>query len=115
MIFSPIWWGGISANLKGLFDRAFLPDFSFKYEGDNPLPLQMLKGKTSRIILTMDMPSEYVEEQAAPVISQLDTYTLHFCGIEKAEINLLDSVISASADDKLNWVKLIKELGSKGI
>ncbi|SFC57269.1 NAD(P)H-dependent oxidoreductase [Pseudoalteromonas denitrificans] len=114
VIVTPIWWGGIPAKLKGLFDRVFLPDFSFKYEGNNPLPLQLLKGKTSRIIMTMDAPSDYAQEQAAPAIAQLDLYTLQFCGIEKAKINLLDSMISANSDNKLYWETQVKDLASKG-
>ncbi len=114
VIVTPIWWGGIPAKLKGLFDRAFLPGFSFKYEGDSPLPLQLLKGKTSRIIVTMDAPADYAEEQAASAVAQLDLYTLQFCGVEKAEINLFGSVISADAETKLHWEKLVQSIGSKG-
>lgn len=29
---------------------------------------QLLKGKTSSLVLTIDMPSEYVEQQVTPVI-----------------------------------------------
>lgn len=115
VIVTPIWWGGIPAKLKGLFERTFLAGFSFKYEEGNLLPLQLLKGKTSRIIITMDAPSDYVEEQAAPAIAQLDTYTLQFCGIEQAKLNLLGSIISASTENKLHWEKKIKDLGSKGL
>ncbi|MDK2594064.1 NAD(P)H-dependent oxidoreductase [Pseudoalteromonas obscura] len=115
VIISPIWWGGLPAKLKGLFDRAFLPDFSFKYEKDNPVPVQLLTGKTSRLILTMDMPAQYMEEQAAPVITQLDTYTLQFCGIQKAQINLFGSLVLATPDDKQKWEGTMKSLGRKGL
>ncbi|WP_261844864.1 NAD(P)H-dependent oxidoreductase [Aliamphritea ceti] len=114
VIVTPIWWGGLPAKLKGLFERTFLPGFAFKYEGENPLPLQLLKGKTSRIIMTMDAPSDYAEEQAAPAIQQFDLFTLQFCGFEKAELNLFGSIISANSEHKSSWEKQIKSLGSAG-
>jgi len=115
LIVSPIWWGGIPAKLKGLFDRTFLPGFSFKYEGNNPLPLQLLQGKTSRVILTMDSPSDHAEEHAAPAIAQLDFYTLQFCGFEKAKTNIFGPIISANAEIKLQWEKQVQALGNKGV
>lgn len=114
VIVSPIWWGGLPAKLKGLFDRTFLPNFSFKYVEDSPVPTQLLKGKTSRIILTMDAPLEYTEEQAQPVIEQLDKFTLQFCGIEKAEYSLFGSIISASEEETKNWKCIVSELGARG-
>lgn len=114
VIVAPIWWGGIPAKLKGLFDRAFLPGFAFEYEGDNPSPLQLLKGKTSRVIITMDAPSDYAEEQAAPAITQLDLFTLQFCGFEKAQVNLFGSIILANDENKLRWEKLVQDIGSRG-
>lgn len=114
VIVMPIWWGGTPAKLKGLFDRTFLPDFSFRYEEDNPLQVPLLKGKTSRIIITMDAPSDYLEEQATPAVAQLNTFTLQFCGVESAGINLFGSIISASDENKSDWEGIIKDLGSKG-
>lgn len=114
VIVTPIWWGGIPAKLKGLFDRSFLPGFSYKYEGENPSPVQLLKGKTSRIIVTMDAPSDYAEEQAAPAVAQLDLFTLQFCGVKKAELNLFGPIISADAKNRLHWGKLVQGIGSKG-
>ncbi|NTS76817.1 NAD(P)H-dependent oxidoreductase [Catenovulum sp. SM1970] len=114
VIVTPIWWGGIPAKLKGLFDRAFLPGFAFKYEGDNLLPTQLLTGKTARIIVTMDAPADYAIEQADPALKQLDLYTLQFCGYEKAEVNLFGSVISASKEEKKRWEKQVKAISYSG-
>ncbi|AOT08782.1 NAD(P)H-dependent oxidoreductase [Pseudoalteromonas luteoviolacea] len=115
VIFSPIWWGGLPAKLKGLFDRSFLPHFAFRYEQDNPLPVPLLAGKTSRVILTMDMPEPYLEEQAKPALEQLDKYTLQFSGVAKASTNLFGSMISATPEEKQNWEMLVKSLGSQGL
>ncbi|WP_444943599.1 NAD(P)H-dependent oxidoreductase [Microbulbifer sp. ZKSA006] len=112
VIISPIWWGGLPSKLKGLIDRTFLPGFTFKFEGDNSEPVQLLKGKTSRIILTMDAPDEFLMEQAKPIIEQLDRYTLQYCGVFKAAVNLFGSVIMSDKDQQETWLETVKELGA---
>ncbi|WP_298771581.1 NAD(P)H-dependent oxidoreductase [uncultured Shewanella sp.] len=114
VIVTPIWWGGIPAKLKGLFDRTFLPGFAFNYIDDNPFPVRLLQGKTARIIMTMDTPSDGIEEQAAPVIAQLDRYTLQFSGIEKAALTLLGSIILAEPNNEAAWENEVQALGRKG-
>ena len=113
VIVSPIWWGALPAKLKGLIDRAFLPGFAFKFEGDSLEPTPLLVGKTSRIILTMDAPEEFVREQAQPVLEQLDRFTLQYCGVSEAECNLFGSVILADESQRNSWLQTAKQLGSK--
>ena len=55
----PNWWGTYPALLKGFIDRVFLPNFAFKYHKDSPMPEKLLKGKTARMIVTMDTPRWY--------------------------------------------------------
>lgn len=114
VIVAPIWWGGMPAKLKGLFDRAFLPGFAFKYEENNPMPIQLLTGKSARLIFTMDAPAEYFEEQAAGVITELDTFILQYCGIDKANISLFGPSISSTEQERLQWQEQVKALGAQG-
>ncbi|QUJ69810.1 NAD(P)H-dependent oxidoreductase (plasmid) [Photobacterium sp. GJ3] len=115
VIVSPIWWGGLPAKLKGFIDRTFLPGFAFQFEGDNPEPVPLLKGKTARIILTMDAPAEMLAEQAEPVLAQLDRFTLQFCGVSPAETTLLGSVILSTETQRQLWLKDIQALGRLGL
>ena len=55
----PIWWAGYPAIMKGFIDRIFLPGITFQPIDGKVLPKKLLKGKTSRIIITCDTPQWY--------------------------------------------------------
>jgi NAD(P)H dehydrogenase (quinone) len=55
----PTWWGNYPALLKGFIDRVFLPKFAFKYRDNSLLWDKLLKGKSARLIVTMDTPKWY--------------------------------------------------------
>ncbi len=57
-----MWWGGVPAKLKGLFDRAFLPGRTFDTRTTNwmGMPAAMLSGRTARIIVTSDTPDWFL-------------------------------------------------------
>ncbi len=50
----PLWWGGFPALMKGFIDRVFLPGSFFKFEKGHLFPRKLLKGKSGRIMITMD-------------------------------------------------------------
>lgn len=53
----PMWWVGAPALLQGFIERTFLPGWAFKYEEGSAIPRKLLKGRTARVIMTMDSPS----------------------------------------------------------
>lgn len=55
----PNWWGTYPVLLKGFIDRVFLPGFAFKYRENSPFWDKLLKGKSARLIGTMDTPKWY--------------------------------------------------------
>src|SRR5579872_4180992 len=52
----PTWWGTLPALTKGFIDRVFLPGFAYKYHKGENLPEKLLKGKSIRLLVTMDTP-----------------------------------------------------------
>ncbi|WP_028456223.1 NAD(P)H-dependent oxidoreductase [Chitinilyticum litopenaei] len=104
LIVAPVWWGGIPARLKGLFDRSFLPGFAFRYQAGNPWPEPLLRGRRASLILTMDAPAELLAEQAAPVLAQLGQCTLAFSGLVLDEPLLLGSVQASTPGQRADWL-----------
>ncbi|AYL95795.1 NAD(P)H-dependent oxidoreductase [Mucilaginibacter celer] len=52
----PNWWGFMPAITKGFIDRIFLPGFAFKNHSGKIFPEKLLKGKSLRLLVTMDTP-----------------------------------------------------------
>ena len=60
VIIHPLWWGGMPAKLKALFDVALQSGKAYQYEGYNPLPRGLLKGRSARLIVTSDTPGWFM-------------------------------------------------------
>lgn len=52
----PNWWGFMPAITKGFIDRILLPGFAFKHHSGKLFPDKLLKGKSIRLMVTMDTP-----------------------------------------------------------
>lgn len=112
----PNWWGTYPALLKGFIDRTFLPGFAFKYRENHPLPIQLLKGKTARLIVTMDTPLWYYNlVQRAPGHHSMRKAILEFCGISPVRISSLGPMRKASESRRNKWLQQIERFGKKGI
>lgn len=116
VIFTPVWWGALPAKFKGLFDRTLLPSFAFKYEKGMKMQQKLLSGKTARIILTLDTPAWYFRWiQGAPASKQLQITTLAFCGIKSARPNLYGPMISATEQQRQQWLRQVRQYGQQAL
>lgn len=110
----PIWWGTVPALLKGALDRVLLPGFAFKYDKGDVLPKQLLKGKSARLIVTMDTPPWYYKwVYGAPAHKMMKRTVLEFCGIKPVKITEFGSVLKSDEDRRSNWLNIALSLGSK--
>jgi|HigsolmetaAR203D_1030402.scaffolds.fasta_scaffold21370_2 Putative NADPH-quinone reductase (modulator of drug activity B) len=110
----PIWWGVMPAVLKGFFDRVFLPGFAFKYRENSPLWDKLLKGKTARLIVTMDTPTWYNRWiYRRPGIKVMKRHILRFCGIHPVRVTEFGSVKFSTAERRARWLAQVKQLGAK--
>jgi NAD(P)H dehydrogenase (quinone) len=111
----PIWWGTVPAILKGFIDRIFLPGFAYQPRPSSQLWDKLLRGKSARLIVTMDAPSWYhrlVYRQAAHHV--MKRATLQYCGINPVRITELCSVKESTESKRKQWLEQIETLGRKG-
>lgn len=108
----PNWWATFPALLKGFIDRIFLPNFAFKYHEKGPLWDKLLKGKTARLIVTMDTPKWYywlVNRNAGHNAMKIGV--LEFCGIKQVKISVFAPVKSSNDLKRKKWLDEVETLG----
>ena len=108
----PTWWGTYPALLKGFIDRTFLPNYAFKYHENSPYWDKLLKGKTARLIVTMDSPKWYNWLiYRSPGHNSMKRAILEFCGIRPIKITSFAPVKSSDENKRKQWLKKVEELG----
>ncbi len=108
----PTWWGTFPALLKGFIDRVFIPGFAFKYRENSILWDKLLKGKSARLIVTMDSPLWYYRFiYGNPGHNAMKKSTLKFCGINPVKITAFGPVKTAKKSKIDGWLKKVKKLG----
>ncbi len=57
--FFPMYWATQPAIVRGFVDRLFIPGWAFRYpaKGGNGLPEGLSRGRSARVVVTMDSPS----------------------------------------------------------
>ena len=108
----PIWWGTYPALLKGFIDRTFLSGFAFKREEGAKFQTKLLKGKTARLVVTMDTPKWYYswiyKSMGLRAIRQA---VLHYCGISPVKSTVFTPVYSSTINQRSQWLSKVDELG----
>jgi NAD(P)H dehydrogenase (quinone) len=110
----PSWWGSFPALFKGFIDRAFTPGFGFKYIKGKSLPEQLLKGKTARLIVTMDTPAwwnRFVYRAAGH--NAMTHATLHFCGVKPVRITNIGKMRSLDEKARKGWLEKVQKLATR--
>lgn len=119
VIIHPVWWVGMPAGLKAIFDRAWLPGSAFRYmklpSGKRSMFWhRMYKGKTARIIITSGTEPWLVRLLPGNVNAQLKWGILWFAGFSVGTtwFGPAENVPDAR---KAKWVEKVRHLGKKGI
>ena len=112
--FFPLWWAGLPALMKGFIDRTFLPGITYDFIEGKSAPVGLLKGKTSRLIITTDTPKWYdYIVMKRPILKQFKKGTLEYCGIGPVKVTYISPIISSSLDGRKKWLKKVITLGEK--
>lgn len=109
----PTWWGHWPALMKGFVDRVFLPGWAFRY-GDSMVPDKLLKGRSARIICTMDSPSWWYRFfYGRPGHKALKQATLQFCGIKPVLDSTFYNCHTASDEAREAWLVKLEAVAAK--
>ncbi|MEM0988065.1 MAG: NAD(P)H-dependent oxidoreductase [Pseudomonadota bacterium] len=116
VVLSPMWWGGLPAKLKGLFDRALLPGRAFDTRNTTRagLPAPMMTGRTGRVVVTSDTPGWFMRLfYANAMIRQLRDQILGFIGIKPAKVMYLAGASHPKEGMVQRWMQLMGNLGAE--
>lgn len=110
----PVWWGAVPAIMKGFIDRVLLPGFAYQQKENSLWWDKYLKGKTARIISTMDQPPWYYRLiYRQPSNYAMKKLTLEFCGIKPVGITNIGPIKHSKPAFREKWIRKIEEMGSK--
>lgn len=119
----PVWWVGMPAVLKGLFDRAWLPGSAFRYikiplglpgEGQRTMFWHRLfRGKTARIIMTSGTHPLLVRFLPGNVNAQLRWGILWFAGFS-VRTDWFGPAENPPEARKARWLRRVADLGRRG-
>ena len=112
----PTWWGTQPALLKGFIDRVFLPGFAFSYRENSLLWDKLLKGKSARLIVTMDTPKWYYRWiYKQPGHNAMRKGILKFCGIKPVKITSFAPIKTSNEKTRNLWLNKVEKLGKQHI
>lgn len=113
VLVTPLWWGGLPAKAKGLFDRTLLPGFAFDpRQRRHGLPKPLLPGRTGRLILTSDTPGwAFWLMYARALQHQVQRQILSYVGIKPRGFTHFSSVEHSSDQIRARWLARTRALG----
>src|SRR3989344_1561468 len=119
VVIYPVWWVGMPAVLKGLFDRAWLPGSTFRYiktkAGKRTIFWHRLyRGKSARTILTSGTPPLLVRFLPGNVNAQLKWGILWYAGF-KVRSKWFGPSENIPEGKRKNWLDTVRQYGVKGI
>ena len=110
----PIWWGTIPALLKGFIERAFTEGFAVKFRDDSPWWDRLLKGRSARLIVTMNTPSFiYRWMFGRPGHNTMKKTILEFCGVKPVRITEIGPVRNSTDAKRQKWLVQVREIGKQ--
>ena len=101
----PLWWGGMPAKLKGLFDRILLPGKAFAQEKGAALPKKLLTGKTAHVFITSDTPSWYFKLfLGAALAKQIKNQILGYVGFSPVRVTNFATTKHSTETKREKWL-----------
>jgi putative NADPH-quinone reductase len=116
VIIYPNWWSTYPAIVKAFIDRVFIPKFAFSYRDNSIFIDRLLKGRSARLIVTMDSPGWYYSLfMKSPGHNSMKKGILEFCGIKPVKITEFNMIKTSNLQKRIKWITQVEELGQKQI
>ncbi len=110
----PNWWGFMPAITKGFFDRIFLPGFAFKNHSGKIFPEKLLKGKSIRIMVTMDTPKWwYYLIYRASQYQILKDILFGYVGFDPIRFSTFGFIRKSTDELRAKWLCQVEQLGKQ--
>lgn len=110
----PNWWGFMPAITKGFIDRIFLPGFAFKNHSGKNFPEKLLKGKSMRLLVTMDTPTLwfYIIYRASQY-QILKDIIFGYVGFDPIRFSTFGFIRKSTDKQRNNWLQKVENLGKQ--
>lgn len=109
----PNWWGFMPAIAKGFIDRVLLPGFAFKHHSGKIFPEKLLKGKSLRLLITMDTPKWwfYLIYRASQY-QILKDIVFGYVGFKPINFSTFGFMRKSTDKRRKNWLRKVAQLGA---
>lgn len=108
----PNWWGFMPAITKGFIDRILLPGFAFKHHSGKIFPEKLLKGKSMRLLVTMDTPKWwfYLIYRASQY-QILKNIVFGYVGFDPIRFSTFGFIRKSTDKLRSAWLKKVEQTG----
>ncbi|OHB18696.1 MAG: hypothetical protein A2854_05250 [Parcubacteria group bacterium RIFCSPHIGHO2_01_FULL_56_18] len=114
VILYPNWWVSMPAILKGLFDRIWLPGFAFHFDKETHSVVELLAGKTARVIIVDGSHSPFMTRlKYGDYTNEIARGILGFSGMT-VHVTTMGPCEHPDKAKHDAWVAEVRELGTKG-
>jgi len=114
VIIHPLWLGGMPALLKGFLEQVLRPSFLTGGAGTGSSWKTALKGRSSRVVITMGMPAfVYRWYFGAHGLRSLKRSILSLVGLGPNRHTLIGMIESMSDNKRTAWIDAIRRLGKR--
>ena len=108
----PNWWGTLPAALKAWLDTVLVSDFAFRIDKQAGSLEALLKGKTARLLITMDTPRwVYRLLFSNGGVNIMRRAVLGFCGIRPVRVLKMGPLYKSDGAQRTRWLEQVRMLG----
>ena len=112
----PNWWATMPAKLKGVFDRAFLPGFAFRFNKETDKSEGLLKGRTARVLNICGTNSPMsLRIKMGDCTNELKKGILRFSGIKDVKVTQYGPTRNQKPEILEKFLQSAYRLGKRGL